>query len=231
MVYCVDIIFVPQGAEYQAVCQGLNNCTSPPQIIPIPIGVKNVSNFLINKEFTDQRVLLMGLAGSLTPEHSVGDVVIFESCLYIANKLQLNEKELNCERVKCDHEATPCDRYLTKLLQEKLNLKSVKALTSDYLVHSAQDKQKLARQYQAEVVDMEGIAILDHFKSVAIIRVISDNFNDNLPNLNPVINEDGKLENKQMLIAFLKQPLAAIKLIKSSLKALKVLEETASKIF
>lgn len=203
----IDVIFVPQGAEYQAVCKGLASSNSPPKVIAIPMGITPVTNYLKNYAFTDKKVLLMGLTGSLSPAYQVGNVVIYQSCAYIANNAQLLTKN--------------CDTELNQLLQQNLNTKLVKGLTSDRLIYDAKEKQKLAQIYDVNVVDMEGIAILNKFNSVAILRVISDNYNDNLPNLNSAISEEGKLDELKMAIAFLKQPFAAIKLIKNSLKALK----------
>jgi purine-nucleoside phosphorylase len=212
----IDVIFVPQGAEYKAVCRGLASSNSPPKVIAIPMGITPVTNYLKNYAFTDKRILLMGLAGSLSPQHQIGDVVIYQSCVYIANNSQLLIKN--------------CDVKLTQLLQQNLNAKLVKGLTSDRLISDAKEKPKLAKIYDVNVVDMEGIAILNKFNSVAILRVISDNYNDNLPNLNSAINEEGKLDELKMAIAFLKQPFAAIKLIKSSLKALKNLTKIAKNL-
>lgn len=212
----IDVIFVPQGAEYQTVCKGLAGCQNRPQVIAIPMGVKAVNEFFSKTNFTNKKVLLMGLAGSMSPSYQVGDVVIYQNCFYIANNLQLLSKN--------------CDEELTKLLQQSFNAKLVKGFTSDRLIYSAQEKQKLAQFYDVNVVDMEGIAILNKFNSVAILRVISDNFNDDLPDLNEAINEQGKLENFKIAIAFLRQPLPAIKLIKSSLKALAKLKEIAKKL-
>jgi nucleoside phosphorylase len=212
----IDVIFVPQGAEYQAVCKGLASRKSAPEVIAIPMGVNAVNNFLKKPDFAGKRVLLMGLAGSLSPQHQIGDVVIYQSCLYIANNSQLLTKN--------------CDTELTQLLQQNLNAKLVKSLTSDRLIYDVKEKQKLAKIYDVNVVDMEGIAILNKFNSVAILRVISDNFNDNLPDLNLAINEEGKLDELKMAIAFLHQPISAIKLIKNSLKALKKLTKVTENL-
>ena len=216
MVFPVDLILVPTGPEYKAVCTGLRSSLSPPPVVAIPIGIKSVTNFLKQQQFLAQRVLVMGLAGSLSPQYGVGEVVIYQTCSYIDNQLQLITKN--------------CDHQIINLGAEKLRIKPVKGLTSDKLVYSALEKQKLAQNYPVDVVDMEGIAIVNHFKSVAIIRVISDNHNHNLPDLNFAINAQGKLTAFKMALAFLRQPLAAMKLIKGSLTALKILEKVTSQI-
>lgn len=211
MVFPVDVIFVPQGAEYNAVCKGLANCKTPPEIIAIPMGINSVTNFLRNKQFNDKRILLMGLAGSLSSQYKVGDVVIYENCSYIENKSQLMTKF--------------CHAQLTQLWQKKLNINLVKGLTINHIVYSAKEKQELAENYHLDVVDMEGFACLNHSHSVTIIRVISDNYNDDLPNLNLALNKEGQLDTFKMFLEFLRKPKEAINLIRNSLKALKILEK------
>ena len=213
----IDLIFVPQGAEYKAVCRGLARSMTKPEVVVIPIGVEPVSRYLQGQNFTGKRGILMGLGGSLSPQHQVGDVVVYESCLYIANNSQIVTKN--------------CDPQLTNFLQQKLAAKLVKGLTSDRLIYNATEKQALEQRYDVSVVDMEGYAILNRFASAAIVRVISDNCHDNLPDLNWAINDRGKLEEIKMAIAFLRQPLAASRLIRGSLKSLKVLEEVTMKLF
>jgi nucleoside phosphorylase len=211
MVFPVDLILVPQGPEYNAVCRGLRSSASPPEVFAIPMGVKSVTNFLDHQQFSGKRVLGMGLAGSLSPQHQVGDVVIYHSCSYLPPQSPLVTKS-----------CPPSNPQLT--------FKPVKALTSDRLIYSAREKQELGKRYDVTVVDMEGIAIVNHFDSAAIIRVISDDCHGNLPDLNSAINEGGKLESLKMAIAFLRQPLAAMRLITGSLQALKVLEKVTTQI-
>jgi hypothetical protein len=209
------IIFVPQGAEYQAVCRGLGKTINPPQVIPIPIGVKPVTKYLQNYDLTGKRVLLMGLGGSLSPQLKIGDVVIYENCLYVDNKSQLITKQ--------------CDSNLVDILSQLLpRAKKVHGITCDRFIHLGNEKQELGQKYNVSVVDMEGFAILNQCQSVAIIRVISDDCHHDLPDLNNAINPQGKLDNLKMTLAFLRQPLASLKLIKGSLNALKILEKISA---
>lgn len=70
---------------------------------------------------------------------------------------------------------------------------------------------------------MESFALLNYFQSVSVIRVVSDNYDDDLPDLNSAITFDGKLNNRKVAIAFLKEPWKAIKLIKNALISLQKL--------
>jgi hypothetical protein len=118
-------------------------------------------------------------------------------------------------------------------LKEKAYL--VKGLTSDRLIHSASEKQHLGQLYNAEVVDMEGIATLAFFQkagiAVAIVRVISDDIHHDLPNLASAISPDGALLPLPLALGMMRQPVAAIRLIQGSLHGLKVLQNTTKLLF
>ena len=160
----------------------------------------------------------MGLCGSLSPEHSVGDLVLYKACIK-------------------DNSTLETDEELTTTLKNQLNPKIslVTALTSDRVIHSATDKQSLATTNPATVVDMEGFTYLQTLQSqgisVVILRIVSDDINHDLPDLNQAINQDGQLQTIPMIISMLRQPLASIRLIKGSLKGLQILQQVAKEIF
>ncbi|OKH30714.1 phosphorylase [[Phormidium ambiguum] IAM M-71] len=226
------IILVPKGAEYQSVCRGigntdprlleevgdLNSQTSAPLILPIPVGVKALTQYLENDfSLSPSRVLIMGLCGSLSPKIKVGDVVLYENCRY-------------------EGEVLECDRSFTSQIYNHLKTKValVKSLTSDSVVYSASEKRSLAETYAAEVVDMEGFAALTVLSkrgiSVAMLRVVSDDSEHNIPNLNSAIDEKGNLQPLPLAWEMITQPIAALNLIKGSLQGLKLLQQVASQI-
>ena len=223
----IQIILVPQGAEYQAVCRGLNSTNSPkPQILPISIGGKPLAKHLEKLQQAGHfpkgsltKVLLMGLCGSLSPQYTVGDVVVYRECINEYNSSQY------------------CDSELTTLLQEKLKDKAslVIGLTSDRLIYSASEKQHLGQLYNTEVVDMEGFNTLDiHFKegiNLAMVRVISDDSQHNLPNLTSAISRDGSLLPLPLAMGMIRQPIAATRLVWGSLHGLRVLQKVTTKLF
>lgn len=225
----VDRILVPQGAEYRAICQGLQSIDSQkPLVLPIPMGVNALIPYLEKwqqtKDFLNKlptRVLLMGLCGSLSPQYSVGDIVIYQACGYGRERLSWRE----------------CDSYLTELLCDRLQEKAtlVKGLTSDRVIWSAQEKSYLGQTCQAEVVDMESYAALEILAragiALAIIRVISDDCQQDLPNIMPAIGSDGSLQPFPLAMKMLQNPVAAIRLIRGSLRGLKVLQQVASDLF
>jgi nucleoside phosphorylase len=164
------------------------------------------------------KVLMMGLCGSLRDRFQVGDVVLYDECIY-ETKVQ-----------QCDRSFTA---ELYAHLQEKVSL--VKGLTSDRVVCSAIEKLQLGEISKADVVDMEGFAALEFFQQagveVAMLRVVSDDSRHDIPDLTSAINSDGSLQPLPLAISMIRQPIAATRLIKGSLQALKVLEQVTAFLF
>jgi Phosphorylase superfamily len=217
----INTILVPQGAEYKAVCRGLSGITaSIPTIVAIPVGMKPLLKYLQQGQFLTpkSRVLIMGICGSLSDRYTVGDIVLYQNCIY-----QGKQQE--------------CDRTLTAQLHSSLSEKVslVKSMTSDRVIWSAPEKRHLGKTLAADVVDMEGFTALEFFNaagvSVAMLRVVSDDCQHNIPDLTPAINSDGSLNPFPLAIAMLRQPFAATRLIRGSFTALKVLEQVTNLLF
>lgn len=219
------LILAPQGAEYQAIQRGLHrNPNQPQQLLPLPMGkaavIRRLQELLLysNGSGLPANLIVMGLCGSLNPDYQVGDVVVYEACI-----------GLQGETI----ETCPCDRALTAWLATQLSrqVRRVKALTSDRFIDSAQEKRRLGQTYRTDVVDMEGIAILQSLQStgiaIAMVRVVSDDCYHDMPNLSDTLNQDGSLRVGRMAIAFLRQPRAALRLIQGSLQGLRTLQNLA----
>lgn len=226
----IHAILAPQGAEYRAVCQGLScAAVSPPPVLPIPVGPEPLTKHLERLQEIGQlvchkqlQVLLMGLCGSLTSNYSIGDIVLYKSCVY------QTDQSAPLSRL--------CDPELTSLIQRKLKITySVKALTSDRLIWSATEKHQLGRQYETDVVDMEGLAALEVLSqagvAVAMVRVISDDCHHDLPDLNPALSPNGTLQSLPLLLGLLRHPMAASRLIRGSLLGLKMLRQVTTHLF
>ena len=146
----IDTIVVPQGAEYHAVCRGLQRANANIQVLPIPIGSDRAADILT--DYTPQlknarRVLIMGLCGSLVATYRVGDLVTIKSC--------------------CNPRGDwlDLDRELTATLAAKLSVPLVKCLTGDRPTTRTREKQKLARRYSVSVVEMEGYGYTTRLRS------------------------------------------------------------------
>ena len=218
----IDAIVVPQGAEYKAVYRAINqdkNSSLP--IISIPIGfnqAKAQTQIDYIKSLKIKKLLIVGLCGSLSEEHSVGDVVLYQSCFDPHHQITLET-----------------DPKLTKAIHDQLSSASlVTSYTSDRAIDLASEKQKIYDTYQTDVVDMEGFSYLqllqNHNIGVAILRVVSDHSKQDLPDLTKAISDRGPIKIFPLIIAMIQRPLAATELIKSSLKGLKQLEKTTYKL-
>lgn len=217
----INTIVVPQGAEYKAVYRGLKQAQSPNvRVIVIPIGTKDVLQTLINCSFDfvrPQQVLMLGLCGSLDVQHSVGDRLLYQSC---------RNPQGNCLKLNSE---------LTSKIQHQLMLNPVAGFTSNYPICLADEKLKLAQEHTVDAVDMESYGYASEFQrqgiSLAVLRIVSDDSNGNIPDLSQVINNDGNLNPGQMAIAFLRQPFASIRLIRGSLLSLKQLQQVTQELF
>ncbi len=227
----IQTILVPQGAEYQAICRGLRGIQDPPTVLSIPIGPvatrQHLRALLENGTLSNNSALLiMGLCGSLVPRYSIADVVLIQECIRgsaISNSAPDALSSLFY------------DPFLTKSLQQKLGEHAalVKAVTSDRMIWAAAEKRSLA-QY-ADVVDMEGYAALEVFKQVGVavsmLRVVSDDSQHDMPDLSLAVNPEGALLSGRMAIQMMRQPIGAVRLIRGSLRSLKMLQETTSLLF
>lgn len=208
-------ILVPQGAEYQAIDRGLQAVPhAAPVAIPVgPVAVTAYMQEWLQTRPLDTPVVVMGLCGSLRSNLTVGMPVLYRACIEDSPAEQLD-----------------CSAFLTAELAEHLpSVSRVTALTCDRIIHRATDKQALAQTYRADVVDMEGFAILaalqQHSIPVAMLRVVSDDCHHDLPDLSAAISPDGQLQPLPTALGMIRQPQAAIRLIRGSLKGLQVLEQ------
>ncbi len=232
----IDAILVPQGAEYKSVCKGLNRvAVSKPTVLPIPMGTFALKNYLETWQQSvrlhpHSRVLIMGLCGSLSTQHNVGDIVVYRSCIYLSSKKN-KEFPASVSQLFCESE-------LTATLQNKLSAKKAftgVSLTSDRLIYSASEKLHLGQTYNANVVDMEGFVALKNLSqlgvTVGMVRVVSDSVRYDIPNLSNALNSDGSLQALPLAMGLLQEPIAATRLIFGSLRGLQALQEVTVALF
>ncbi|ASC73200.1 Futalosine hydrolase [Halomicronema hongdechloris C2206] len=207
----IKTILVPQGAEYRSVCRGLRQIKHPPRVVAVPLGPKGVKTRLMQESKLGP-TLMVGLGGGLRPQYRVGDVVIYRDCV---DSLTGKERRQRCDRTLTDH-----------LVQQLPGAILGRGFTSERVITVPPEKQQLHRRFAADVVDMEGAAILAALSAqpVAMIRVISDDCRQRLPNLEAALASDGRLRPWPLTLACLGHPLAAGRLIRGSLTGLAVLQ-------
>lgn len=157
------------------------------------------------------RVLLMGLAGSLSPAHRVGDWVLYQDCAFDRSGLIYY-----------------CDRPFTAAIERRLpGISRVQGVSCDQVVTTAAAKHQRHHRYGATVVDMETAAVLAALaerRAVAVLRVISDDYDQDLPDLSAAIAPDGSLQAGPLALSFLRRPGAATRLVRGSLQGLRSLQ-------
>ena len=225
----IDAIIVPQGAEYRAVKNGLNKLQiQSPLLISIPIGTKQISTVLSNNnfwQFQPKTVLIAGLCGSLSSRYSVGDAVLYQTCYSQQTTAKI---------------AT--NRKLNRFIIERLTLQTnrnqlflTEGITSDRLIAKIEEKRQLAQKFLAHVVDMESFAYLKLLQqqkiAVSILRIVSDDLDHSLPDLESAISESGAIKPLPMAKAMIKQPIASKHLIAGSLRGLQKLRQVTSDLF
>lgn len=217
---------MPQGAECRAVCRGLRGVSHPPSVLPVPAGPVPLARCLqtlweAGVMTAGQRVLVMGVCGGLVPDLAVGDRVLYQ----------------NCASTTADGSRLECDRALTEQLHQHLmgDIKVVQAVTSDRVIATPTDKQQLAQQFQADVVDMEGFPALSLLQSwgvaVAMVRVVSDDSQHTIPDLSSVFDEQGSLRPLVLIRALIRQPIAGFRLIQGSLRGFQELQTVTRRLF
>lgn len=206
------IVLVPRGAEYQAVRRGLDRrqrvartCADETPIRAIAIPAGPAVKTWLTEEFQVERpettqFLVLGLCGGLSDRTRLGTVVLYD---------QPN-------------------------LAQRLQVQSVQGITIDRVLCLASEKNQLARESKADVVDMESRWIVEYVQSIGgvvnIIRVVSDDATGNLPDLSVAFDTSGDLRPLALAIAFIKNPIAAVRLIRGALIALKQLEEWVAEL-
>lgn len=225
MATSISAILVPRGAEQQTVCRGLQDISAPssvPSVMPIPIGMAAVRAFEWQQLTILQpgaTVLVMGLCGSLRSQYQAGDAVLYQACHTVERRV-----------VNCDPRFT--DWVAAQIPAE---LPRVQALTSARFISSAAEKQQFATAHGTDVVDMEGAAILAALAplkvKVAMLRVVSDGCEWDMPNLTTAIRVNGQLSPSRLLIEMAQQPRASFRFVRGSLQGLRRLRQITTELF
>ena len=78
---------------------------------------------------------------------------------------------------------------------------------------------------------MEGSAILEVLNltgcPIAMLRVVSDDLDHDLPDLSAALSPDGSLRPLPLAIGMMRHPIAALNLIRGSLKGLQTMQTAA----
>jgi len=208
----IDAVFVPRGAEERAVRRGLNRS----RIVVVPIGIGDraasmAAEIALASDSPPRRVLVTGVCGLLSPAFRVGDVLLYA---WIASATGSVETDA----------ALSADVHDAAGIAQS----GIRALAVDRIVTRAREKRALGEQTGAQAVDMESYALVERLSragvAVAVLRAASDAAGDDLPELNAALDGSGGLERTALAIAMLRDPLAAARMTRGVLSALRALE-------
>jgi nucleoside phosphorylase len=167
-------------------------------------------------------VMVIGLCGGLTEALQEESIVVYADCL-TAGDLPL----LRCS-------AAFTDAIVESLQSLGTNCNRVTGITSPRIVSGRSEKTTLATS-GASVVDMESYEILSAAARAevpaAVLRVVSDSLDANMPDFNPALDANGGLNGRKALGIALGSPLKTIRLISANKRAMGRLTPAVRGIF
>lgn len=194
----VPTLLVPAGAEERAVRRSAPGA----RIVVIRAGAAAVRSL---PPELDGELVVLGLCGALAPL-PVGATVV---CTSVTDEIG----ELTLEDVTLPGAA------------------HVRAYTSPHVISRANAKHGLAERTGAAVVEMEGThlarALAARGLRCAMVRVVSDGNNVDLPRLDDAFDADGNLKPAVVAVALARNPRLAARFVADVRRALRVLGETA----
>jgi nucleoside phosphorylase len=147
-------------------------------------------------------VLIAGFGGALTRRCRRNETIVYEHCISAI-----------------DGRSVACDRVLSDRISTVVEAHRGIGLTVGRVIVDASEKRELYHRFGAMVVDMESYGVLDvcaqHGLPAAVLRVISDEADDDLPDFNRILQPDGKIDNRKVLGAVLGRPRASWRFVQS----------------
>jgi nucleoside phosphorylase len=216
----IDTIFVPRGAEEQAVRRGLARARAQVRVVATGIGplaaARAADEALANGSIGT--ALCTGFCGLLSPAFVVGDVLVYQ------------------ELRRDGGEPLVLDRALGNAVAARLpNVQTgARGLSSDAILTAAQQKRAASARYAADAVDMESFALTERLARagvpVAVARVASDAVGDDLPELERALDGSGGLDLFALALAMARRPLSGLRLARNGARALAALERAVHAI-
>jgi nucleoside phosphorylase len=210
----ISTIFVPRGAEADAVRRAAARARSNVRVVETGIG-PIAAGRAADDAMAAAPVgiaLVTGLCGLLSPSFSVGDALVYGEISRGGEAVALTlARDLGAAlATKIPHAQT-----------------GIRALASDRIVTSAREKTELGERTQADAVDMESLAIVErlqqHNVPVAVVRVASDGSSDTLPELDRALDGAGGMDGLALALAMLRQPASGFRLAINGTRALRAL--------
>jgi len=105
---------------------------------------------------------------------------------------------------------TLCELLGIAHIKEGLNYKSVPMITQERVIETPKEKASLLNLTRAEAVDMESFEVagwaLKNKVNVAVVKVVVDDSETELPNFNDYFEKKGKMDHLNIAPVFVAQP-------------------------
>lgn len=156
-------------------------------------------------------VLLIGLCGGLTEAMREERIVAYTECL----------SEDKSPPLRCSPTLT--DTIIERLERQHIRCDRVTGITSPRIAASKEEKRALARSGPA-VVDMESYQVLSAAARAgvpaAVLRVVSDPLDADMPDFNPALDANGGLIGGKAIWIALGSPLETFRLLAANKRAM-----------
>jgi nucleoside phosphorylase len=147
-----------------------------------------------------ERVIIAGICGALDAGLRKGDVIVYEQIRSVKGTISL-------------------DASLTNQLSDLLACRRGVGVTVEKVVSRASEKAALLKKHDAIAVDMETYPLAALCTQlgipVAVMRVVSDEAHEDLPDFNRSLNEHGEIVAWKLPHTMLARPRASLRMISS----------------
>ncbi|HEV2380772.1 MAG TPA: hypothetical protein VG206_13390 [Terriglobia bacterium] len=211
------VTFPCASNEVSVIVSGMGpkKAMSTAQAVLDPAGVQRDHTRSAAK--TPDAVLVIGLCGGLTGSLSEGRIVAYTNCL---------STDPTSPPIATDAQIT--GRIVRLLASSNIRCDQTIGLTSPQIATNREYRLRLA-QTGASVVDMETYAVLSAAARAgvpaAVLRVVSDSVDRELPDLNRALNEDGALDGRKALGVAITSPLRTLRLLAANKRAMQRLTD------
>ncbi|MBS1792191.1 MAG: hypothetical protein JST85_31080 [Acidobacteria bacterium] len=169
-------------------------------------------------------LVVAGLAGGLDPRLKTGDVVVYDCCLDARESVNDSCPEPGVQSEVSVMQYARRQDNLVRALLDALRAASLNSfygsgITVSQIVINAENKLWLGQQHQALAVDMESFDVLQVAAKfeipAAVIRIISDEAEHDLPDFNFAAEDDGTINHRRMAAAMLQRPVASARFLRN----------------
>ncbi|MFN0121051.1 MAG: hypothetical protein ACKV2V_11170 [Blastocatellia bacterium] len=174
-------------------------------------------------------LLIPGLGGGLDPALGAGDTVLYEKC-HLATAPASETMRQAPPYVTCDGNLLAAMHSIF----DRAGLPCARGagITTEHIVTTAREKQRLREETGAAVVDMESYMLLEICGAsgvpAAVMRVISDTAARDLPDFNRALDARGHMSTAATTLALLQKPVAAAHFLRGLPPVLRAFEKSVS---